>query len=80
VTDAPRGEPPADPCDALIREQAERIAELEAVVADLRERLEGAERAGSRNRPGSPLDLPDDEEDIEYEPYELEDWVEASAN
>jgi hypothetical protein len=33
-------------------------------------------------RPGSLLDLPDDdeEEDIEYEPYELEDWVEASAN
>jgi hypothetical protein len=49
-------EPSADPRDALIREQAqliavraERIADLEAMVADLRERLEAAERAGSRN-------------------------------
>ncbi len=39
-------EPPADPRDALIREQAERIAALEALVTDLRERLEAAERAG----------------------------------
>ena len=63
VTDAPL---PEDPRDALIREQAERIAEqdrqlaqvavqaeqiaaLEAVVADLRERLERALRALSRN-------------------------------
>jgi transposase len=63
VTDAPL---PEDPRDALIREQAERIAEqdrqlaqvavqgeqiaaLEAVVADLREQLERALRALSRN-------------------------------
>jgi hypothetical protein len=63
VTDVPRGEPPADPRDGLIREQAERIAELEAMVADLRERLEAAERAGSRNSgnssmPPSSDDLP----------------------
>ena len=56
-------EPPADPRDALIREQAERIAALEAMVADLRERLEAAERAGSRNSgnssmPPSSDDLP----------------------
>jgi hypothetical protein len=56
VTDAPPGEPSADPRDALIREQAgkiaaqaEKIAGLEALVAGLRERLEAAERAGSRN-------------------------------
>jgi transposase len=55
VTDAPRGELPADPRDALIREQAERIAELEAMVADLRERLEAAERAGSRNSGNSSM-------------------------
>jgi hypothetical protein len=60
VTDAP---PREDPRDALIREQAERIAALEAVVADLRERLEAAERAGSRNSgnssmPPSSDDLP----------------------
>jgi hypothetical protein len=36
VTDAPREEPPADPRDALIHEQAEQIAALEALVADLR--------------------------------------------
>ena len=48
--------PPEDSRDALIREQAERIetqaeriAALEAVVADLREQLAAAERAGSRN-------------------------------
>jgi transposase len=65
VTDAPlpEGELPADPRDALIREQAERIAALEAMVADLRERLEAAERAGSRNSgnssmPPSADDLP----------------------
>ena len=59
----PPEEPPADPRDALIREQAERIAALEAVVADLRERLEAAERSGSRNSgnssmPPSSDDLP----------------------
>jgi hypothetical protein len=63
VTDAPPEEPPGDPRDALIREQAERIAALEAMVADLRERLAVAERAGSRNSgnssmPPSSDDLP----------------------
>jgi transposase len=63
VTDALPEEPSADPRDALIREQAERIVALEAVVADLRERLEAAERAGSRNSgnssmPPSSDDLP----------------------
>ena len=59
-----------DPRDALIREQAqliaaqaEQIAVLETVVADLREQLETAERAGSRNSgnssmPPSSDDLP----------------------
>jgi hypothetical protein len=46
VTDVP---PAEDPRDALIREQAERITALEAMVADLREQLEAALRAGSRN-------------------------------
>jgi transposase len=67
VTDAP---PPEDPRDALIGEQAarlevqaERIAALEAVVADLREQLESALRAASRNSgnssmPPSSDDLP----------------------
>jgi hypothetical protein len=63
VTDAPQEQPPADPRDALIREQAERIAALEALVADLREQLTAAERAGSRNSgnssmPPSSDDLP----------------------
>jgi len=63
VTDVPPEELPADPRDALIRAQAERITALEAVVADLRERLEAAERAGSRNSgnssmPPSSDDLP----------------------
>ena len=44
-----------DPRDALIREQAERIAALEAVVADLREQLAAAERAGSRNSGNSSM-------------------------
>jgi hypothetical protein len=44
-----------DPRDALIREQAQRIAALEALVADLRERLEAAERAGSRNSGNSSM-------------------------
>jgi hypothetical protein len=58
VTDTP----PADPRDALIGEQAqliaaqaEKIAGLEAVVADLREQLEAAERAGSRNSGNSSM-------------------------
>ena len=49
MTDGPAEEPSADPRDALIAAQAERIVTLEALVADLRERLEAAERAGSRN-------------------------------
>jgi hypothetical protein len=49
VTDAPPEEPPADLRDALIAAQAERIAALEAVVADLREQLAAALRASSRN-------------------------------
>jgi transposase len=59
VTDTP---PSAHPRDALIREQAvrldaqaERIAALEAVVADLREQLSSAERAGSRNSGNSSM-------------------------
>jgi transposase len=60
VTDTP---PLEDPRDALIREQAERIAALEAVVADLREQLAAAARAGARNSgnssmPPSSDDLP----------------------
>ena len=54
--------PPEDPRDALIREQAERIeaqagriAALEAVVADLREQLASAVRAGSRNSGNSSM-------------------------
>ena len=44
-----------DPRDALIREQAERIATLEAMVADLREQLSAAQRAGSRNSGNSSM-------------------------
>ena len=51
----PAGEPPADPRDALIAAQAGRIAVLEALVADLRERLEASERAGSRNSGNSSM-------------------------
>lgn len=70
MSDAPPQEPSADPHDALIREQAQviaaqakRIAALEALVAELRERLAAAERAGSRNSgnssmPPSSDDLP----------------------
>jgi Family of unknown function (DUF6444) len=66
VTDVPS----EDPRDALIREQAqliaaqaEQIAALEVTVAGLREQLETAERAGSRNSgnssmPPSSDDLP----------------------
>ena len=69
MTDAPAEGPSADPRDALIREQAarlevqageiagqaERIAVLEAVVADLREQLAAAERPGSRNSGNSSM-------------------------
>lgn len=54
--------PPEDPRDAVIREQAERlalqderVAALEALVADLREQLESALRAGSRNSGNSSM-------------------------
>jgi transposase len=55
--------PPEDPRDALIREQAERIAALEELVAGLREQLETALRSASRNSgnssmPPSSDDLP----------------------
>jgi hypothetical protein len=66
VTDAL---PPEDPRDALIREQAERlalqdeqiagqverVAALEVLVADLRKQLEVALRAGSRNSGNSSM-------------------------
>jgi len=54
VTDAP-GEPPADSRDVLIREQAEKIAVLEALVADLRAQLETVLRERSRNSGNSSL-------------------------
>jgi hypothetical protein len=57
VTDAPPEEPPADPRDALIREQAERIAMLEALVADLPERA-GSRNSGNSSMPPSSDDLP----------------------
>jgi hypothetical protein len=47
--------PPEDPRDALIREQAERIVALESLVAGLREQLEAALRAGSRNSGNSSM-------------------------
>jgi hypothetical protein len=55
VTDALPEEPPGDPRDALIAAQAERIEALEALVADLRERLAAALRAGSRNSGNSSM-------------------------
>ena len=47
--------PAEDPRDALIREQAEQIAVLQALVADLREQLESALRASSRNSGNSSM-------------------------
>ena len=47
--------PPEDPRDALIRQQAGRIAALEAQVAELREQLETALRAMSRNSGNSSM-------------------------
>jgi hypothetical protein len=63
VADALPEEPAGDPRDALIAVQAERIEALEALVADLREQLAAALRAGSRNSgnssmPPSTDDLP----------------------
>jgi hypothetical protein len=55
VTDAPLEEPPADPRDVLIREQAERIAALEVMVAGLREQLAAAQHAGSGNSGNSSM-------------------------
>ena len=69
MTDPSPDELPADPRDALIREQAERLGEqerrlaaqaeqiaaLKAMVADLRDRLAAAERAGSRNSGNSSM-------------------------
>lgn len=59
MSDAPL---PEDPRDALIRGQAERIAgqaeritALEALIADLREELEAALRAGSRKSGNSSM-------------------------
>jgi hypothetical protein len=54
VTDAP-DEPPADPRDELIRGQAEKIAALEALVADLRDQVETLVRERSRNSGNSSL-------------------------
>jgi transposase len=54
VTDVPE-EPPADPRDALIRQQAEEIAALKALVGDLREQLETLARERSRNSGNSSL-------------------------
>jgi transposase len=54
VTGAP-GEQSADPRDVLIRQQAEKIAALEALVADLREQLETVLREKSRNSGNSSL-------------------------
>ena len=61
--DTPRLDLVADPRDALIAAQAEQIAVLEALVADLRKRLDATERAASRNSgnssmPPSSDDLP----------------------
>jgi transposase len=54
VTDAPE-EPPPDLRDALIRRQAEEIAALKALVADLREQLKTLAREKSRNSGNSSL-------------------------
>ena len=47
--------PPEDPRDALIREQAGQIAALTALVAELREQLDAALRAASRNSGNSSM-------------------------
>jgi transposase len=55
IGDCDRCAAAGDPRDALIREQAEQIAVLEAMVADLREQLERALRAPSRNSGNSSM-------------------------
>ena len=47
--------PPEDPRDALIRELTGQVSELTALVAELREQLEAARRAASRNSGNSSL-------------------------
>ena len=47
--------PPGDPRDALIAVQAGQIAELTALVAELREQLDAARRAVSRNSGNSSM-------------------------
>jgi transposase len=47
--------PPEDPRDALIRELAAQVSELTALIAELREQLEAARRAASRNSGNSSL-------------------------
>lgn len=54
MTDAPE-DPPADPRDELVRRQAEEIAALKALIADLKEQLETALREKSRNSGNSSL-------------------------
>ena len=84
MTDAPPGEPPADPRDALIREQAqliaaqaEQIAALEAVVGGLRAQLERAERAGSRNSGNS--SMPPSSDDLPGRKPRRKGWRISSA-
>ena len=74
MTDALAGEPPADPRDALIGEQAqliaaqaEKIAALEAVVADLREQLATA-FFSNKNRKAIPI-----------ESAEFLEWIRAAT-
>ena len=47
--------PPEDPRDALIHELTAQVSELTALVAELREQLEAARRAASRNSGNSSL-------------------------
>jgi hypothetical protein len=47
--------PPEDPRDALIRELTAQVADLTALVAELREQLDAARRAASRNSGNSSL-------------------------
>ena len=47
--------PPEDPRDALIRELTGQVSELTALVAELREQLDAAMRAASRNSGNSSL-------------------------